>query len=152
MHRHYINNSRHVNQIRRTAQSWALAVFLKLFLEGTYFFITYSPWPISVPVLFKKPTPSHIYLIENAKNIIFHYWTKLKNKCPALGHSEVRTLYALLSLARTFCIGGSNEHTRDKLYFQVFKLSNRPLNFPWKRQLKIKQSDTDLSIVNGKLA
>ena len=52
-------------------QSWALAVFLKniyLLLEKKV-----STTPISVLVLFKKPTPSQINLIEKEKNVIFHY-------------------------------------------------------------------------------
>ena len=55
-------------------QSWAFGVslgFLKM--ESSNFFQTYCLQPIfSVPVLFRKPTPSQINLLKDAKNI-FHY-------------------------------------------------------------------------------
>ena len=46
-----------------SVQSWALSVFLYFFALFIKL-ITY----ISAPVLFKKPTPSQINLIKNAKN------------------------------------------------------------------------------------
>ena len=54
-------------------------------IESTYFL---KPIPCNfffAPVLFKKPTPSQINLIESAKDIIFHFEKVQKyRKCPAL--------------------------------------------------------------------
>ena len=54
-------------------QSWVLSVFFKFFnLKKLFFYIFYEDIkPISAPVLFKKPTPSQINLLKNAKNHFF---------------------------------------------------------------------------------
>ena len=53
-------------------QSWTLEVFLNFFNNKKGFFCIFyqvnNTIPISAPVLFKKPTPSQINLIKNAKN------------------------------------------------------------------------------------
>ena len=61
-------------------QRWALLVFLNFFNNKNDFFLHFlsSWWPISAPVLFKKPTPSQIELIKNA-NIHFLLLKKFKN-------------------------------------------------------------------------
>ena len=62
-------------------QSWALEVFLNVF-NNKKLFVAY---PISAPVLFKKPTPSQINLIKNCKKSFFII-EKMKKyrKCPVL--------------------------------------------------------------------
>ena len=50
-----------------TDQRWALPVFFHFFNNKNDLFALLSSWyPISAPVLFKKPTPSQINLIKNA--------------------------------------------------------------------------------------
>ena len=60
------------------------------FSKIKYDFSAFLYQVISAPVLFKKPPPSQMNLIINAKNH-FCYWKIQKYlKCPALGHSWVQ--------------------------------------------------------------
>ena len=68
------------------AQSWALEVFLNFFKHKNVIFLHFYQVykPISAPVLFKKPTPSQINLIKNAKSFFVIIKFQKYRKCPAL--------------------------------------------------------------------
>ena len=70
--------------------------FLFIFYKKyTFFFITYSLQPISMPVLFKKPTPPVIITWQKMPKISFFIIEKCKKyrKCPALFYTIIYNMH-----------------------------------------------------------
>ena len=61
-------------EIKNWNWNWNFFIYRKYL----FFYNLHSPLHISALVLFKKPTPIQMILIENAKIFIFHYWKYFK--------------------------------------------------------------------------
>ena len=86
-------------------QSWAFSVFFNFSIIKMIFFPFFIKL-ISAPALFKKSTPSQIYLIKNANNLLL--LKKIKNTesaqpCPRDYLSQILTLTYMNKTTWSFC-------------------------------------------------
>ena len=94
------------HNVQLLSRAGHLRYFLKnCFVESTYFFNAYPLSDISAPVLFKKPTPSHINLIENEKKNHFSSLKKFEKyrKCPALRFKSFNFILWRVKVCAVFC-------------------------------------------------